>query len=96
MKNKKETYDFMSDARSTIKGLLERARCGGEIEDGKVFVTIAADYSTGELLSTADGNTNEVAAMIALYIKKLNLTEKVDRAYEDISKDIEILRLLED
>lgn len=94
MKKKKETYDFMSDARRTIKGLLERARCGGEIEDGKVFVTIAADYSTGELLSTADGNTNEVATMIALYIKKLNLKEKVDRAFKYMSEDSEISQLL--
>ena len=86
----------MSDARSTIKELIGRKRCGGEIGGGQVLVTIAADYSTGELLSTADGNTNEVAAMMALYIKKLNLKEKVDIAYEDISKDIEILCLLDD
>ena len=94
---KKETYDFMSDARSTIKELIGRKRCCGEkIGGGQVLVTIAADYSTGELLSTADGNTSEIAAIMALYIKKLNLKEKVDMAYEDISKDIEILCLLDD
>lgn len=84
----------MSYARRTIKGLLERARCGEKIGDGKVFVAIAADYSAGELLSTADGNTNEVAAMIALYIKKLNIKEKVDRAFKYMSEDSEISQLL--
>ena len=44
---KKETYYFMSDARRTIKGLLERARCGEKIGDGKILVTIASDFSTG-------------------------------------------------
>lgn len=93
---KKETYDFMSDARRTIKELIGRAHCGGEIGGEQVLVTIAADYSTGDILSTADGDDNKVAAMMAMYIKKINLKEKVDRAYESISEDSEILRLLED
>ena len=52
---KKETYDFMSDARRTIKELIWRARCGGEIGSEQILVTIAVYYSTGEVLSTAEG-----------------------------------------
>ena len=85
---KKETYDFMSDARRTIKELIGRAHSGVEKwEGGKVFVTTAADFSTGYLLTTADGDVDEIAAIMALYIKRLNLKEKVDRAYEHIMKN---------
>ena len=86
MKKEKETYDFMSDVRSTVKGLLERARCGGRIGEGKVIMTIAVDFLEEESFYSSEGSANEVAATMAMFIKKLNLKEKVDRAYEHIMK----------
>lgn len=93
----KETYDFMSDARSTFNGLFERARCGGDCIGGKkVLVTIAADLPEYKIFARTEGDANEVAAMIAVYIKKLNLQEKVKSGLEFIEQNGGISQLLLD
>lgn len=92
---KKKTYDFMSDARSTFNGLFERAQCGGDcIGENKVLVTIAADLQEDKIFARTEGAANEVAAMIAAYIKKINLQEKVKSGLEFIERNGCISQLL--
>lgn len=91
----KETYDFMSDARSTFNGLFERAQCGGDCIGGKkVLVTIAADLTEYKIFARTEGAANEVASIIAAYIKKLNIQEKVKSGLEFIEQNGCISQLL--
>ena len=60
----------------------------------KVLVTIADDLSEYKMFARTEGAASEVAAMMSVYIKKLNLQEKVNMGFEFMEENGGISQLL--
>lgn len=83
--NNAESYDFMADAKATIKGLIGRTKEHGLFErddDGRVLVCIAIDFESEKSFFTANGRENLVVAGIVGNIIQNGLSEKVKDAID--------------
>lgn len=83
--NNAESYDFMADAKATIKGLIDRAKEHGLFEqddDKRVLVCIAMDIESEKSIFTANGRENLVVAGIVGNIIHNGLSEKVKKAID--------------
>lgn len=83
--NNAESYDFMADAKATIKGLIGRTKEHGLFkrdDDGRVLVCIAFDIESEKSIFTANGIENLVVAGIVGNIIHNGLSEKVKKAID--------------
>lgn len=83
--NNAESYDFMADAKATIKGLIGRTKEHGLFkrdDDGRVLVCMAIDFESEKLIFTANGRENLVVAGIVGTIIHNGLSEKVKKAID--------------
>lgn len=80
--NKKEVYDFMADARASIHGLIQRMDYKEDDSEERVLITIALDFSTGDILHTAHGKESAIAAALAMYMRRCKIEGKVKRSLE--------------
>lgn len=83
--NNAESYDFMADAKATIKGLIGRTKEHGLFErddDGRVLVCIAIDIESEKSIFTANGRENLVVAGIVGNIIHNGLSEKLKKAID--------------
>lgn len=83
--NNAESYDFMADAKATIKGLIGRTKEHGLFkrdDDGRVLVCIAIDFESEKSIFTANGRENLVVAGIVGSIILNGLSEKVKKAID--------------
>lgn len=83
--NNAESYDFMADAKATIKGLIGRTKEHGLFkrdDDGRVLVCIAIDIESEKSIFTANGIENLVVAGIVGNIIHNGLSEKVKKAID--------------
>lgn len=86
-KKEKEVYDFMADARASIKGLIQRMDYKEDDSEERVLITIAIDFSKGDRLQTAHGKDSSIAAALAMYMRRFKIEGKVKRALELFDKE---------
>lgn len=80
--NNAESYDFMADAKATIKGLIGRTKEHGLFErddDERALVCMAIDVESEKSFFTANGRENLVVAAIAASIISNGLAESVKK-----------------
>ena len=81
-KKEKEVYDFIADAQASIKGLIQRMDYKEDDSEERVLITIALDFSTGDMSYTAHGKESAIAAALAMYMRRFNIEGKVKRSLE--------------
>lgn len=81
-KKEKEMYDFIADARASIYGLIQRMDYKEDDSEERVLITIALDFSTGDILQTAHGKESAIAAALAMYMRRCKIEGKVKRSLE--------------
>lgn len=83
--NNAESYDFMADAKATIKGLIGRTKEHGLFErkdDERALVCMAMDVDGENMLFTAHGMPHVVAAGISANLVENGLAEIVKKGID--------------
>lgn len=85
-KKEKEAYDFMTYVQGSIKEIIDRLYIKDDDSEKRVLITMAADFSTGDVQFTAHGKREYVALMAAIGYKHLNMKEKMHLAHKIIKE----------